>query len=334
MKTCLVFRERSSDKNPAYPWYAKDYITDDCRALDPLARGLYRDLLDHSWINYGFPADEDFIRDLFKNALGVSKYKFKKIWPQLKNFFTEIEGRYYHEKQEELRRKEDQFRAKQKKNGQKGNIVRWSRQRDLRLEPEQESYPQTIPTATVWGSPNDPLPPPLPSPGNTETNVTPPPPPPPDSRQEGEEASPVSSNPPPRNGEPGIKPEESTPRDTGPPDKALTADEYRQFCEHCATVQGLDHSRGVSIPSRDLCRRIKKKFQGLPVPEILRRLPKFQNQNSPGLWDSISRENLELEALRQQTDRENPVVVPPKPTQAELAVNQWLAIRRAKEGNE
>jgi hypothetical protein len=59
--------------------------------------------------------------------------------------------------------------------------------------------------------------------------------------------------------------------------------------DHCAKL-------GLPCPTPELAGRIVTKFSGLRMSQIVQYLPRFEGQNSPGLWDSRSRADLELES--------------------------------------
>lgn len=133
-------------KAPAYPWFAKDTKSDvECAALDATEYGVYIRLLEFAWINYGIPSDENFLTRLAKNSLGVSAYKWKKIWKILRNFFEERDGFLFNPRQEEERSSEQVYRANQKRKSKLANIARWNR-KDLEAEnaspDSRSSYPR------------------------------------------------------------------------------------------------------------------------------------------------------------------------------------------------
>jgi len=59
--------------------------------------------------------------------------------------------------------------------------------------------------------------------------------------------------------------------------------------EHCT-------KQGLSGPTPQLTNRILAKFPELHMSQIIQYLPRFEGQNSPGLWDSRSRADLEAQS--------------------------------------
>jgi uncharacterized protein YdaU (DUF1376 family) len=145
-------------KAPSFPWFAKDTKSDvECAALDATEYGVYIRLLEFSWINYGLPADENLLNRLAKNSLGVSGYKWKKIWKILRNFFEEHDGFLFNPRQEEERSEEQKYRANQRRKSKLANIARW-KQKDLDAQkPSPETgpvYPHGDPTGISEASPS------------------------------------------------------------------------------------------------------------------------------------------------------------------------------------
>lgn len=154
----------SRGKAPAYPWFAKDTKSDvECAAMDATEYGVYVRLLEFAWINYGIPANEQFLCRLAKNSLGVSVYKWKKIWKVLRNFFEEKDGFLFNPRQEQERSEEQVYRANQKRKSKLANIARWNK-KDLADQNGSPDSSRIIPAGIVRGSPNHPLPIPNPIP--------------------------------------------------------------------------------------------------------------------------------------------------------------------------
>lgn len=103
------------------PWYVKDWIASEDRArMTYEARGVYRDLLDYSWLHQGLPADHGTIA----NWLGVTVRKFALIWTMIAPCWQERDGRYVNRKQEEVRRDLDAYRSRKQKAGSAGGKKR------------------------------------------------------------------------------------------------------------------------------------------------------------------------------------------------------------------
>lgn len=86
----------------------------------------------------------------------------------------------------------------------------------------------------------------------------------------------------------------------------LTEDEYQEFVIHCASVRSPDGVQGLGVPSKKLCQRLREKFNGKPVAEIVQNLPRFNGQKSAGLWDKMTVQYLQLEVLSQSLQRDQP----------------------------
>jgi hypothetical protein len=88
--------------------------------LSPLARGVYRELLDHCWKNGSLPKDPEILAGM----AAISFKDFRKIWPELFPLFTEKEGRFHHETVDQKRPQLAEYKEKLSANGRKGAMAR------------------------------------------------------------------------------------------------------------------------------------------------------------------------------------------------------------------
>lgn len=82
------------------PRYALEEMGGWLRALTCEQRGLVNDFRDYAWCNFGLPSDDRELERLAQ-TFGLSRYKFRKLWPELKKFFTELAGRLVYTPDEE-----------------------------------------------------------------------------------------------------------------------------------------------------------------------------------------------------------------------------------------
>lgn len=118
------------------PWYVKDWIASEDRArMTYEARGVYRDLLDYSWLHHGLPTDHTTIA----NWLGISLRKFGLIWGMIAACFQEEDGRYVNRKQEEVRQDLDAYRVRKQEAGRAGGKKRAANQAQSKQTPSTAS---------------------------------------------------------------------------------------------------------------------------------------------------------------------------------------------------
>jgi uncharacterized protein YdaU (DUF1376 family) len=106
-------------KRPAYQWYVADARGDEIYMLMTYEqRGIYRELLDHQWVNGSLPADPV---DIGRLLAGFSRTKFLRLWPLISTkFLQKSDGRWINAKLEKQREILDQFIEERRKRGQIG----------------------------------------------------------------------------------------------------------------------------------------------------------------------------------------------------------------------
>jgi uncharacterized protein YdaU (DUF1376 family) len=280
-------------KRPAFLWYPKDAITDNCRALSCEAYGFYIRLLEHSWINDGIPSDEDFLIDLAKNAFGISKYKFLKLWPKVKNFFREIDGVLINDRLEKERISEEDYRSKQQKRGQKGNIIRWG----SRTVSDSTDISNPIFEQSPVRSFGDRQTVAAPSPFTRTRNI--------------EERDPATTTDLPS------APQEPAVAAAGSPVPTETALEARPPDGYHNSLSLRCLKIGIQSPDEPLSSKIYRTHPTVDPDKF----PLFEKQHSPALWLHKSTENIELAIIQ----TEHPELAVRKPSQLEKTHAEHMA---------
>jgi hypothetical protein len=253
--------------------------------------GLVMRLRWYAAAHNGIPNTEDALNRIAK-GIGLTRGKFRKLWQFVSEKFTEIDGFLFYGPDQEKRLEADEDRRKSQESGRKGAEIRWANSdRRLRSVPKTDVAPLSENDSyhLHHQTPSEVL--------STSGGYTTPPT---NAREVGRVDSPPATKQP------------------------LTDEEYQAFVVHCAEVRSPDGEQGVSLPSRKLCSRIRAKFPGKSVPEIVKVLPKYNGQHSPGMWDEITPERLELETLNQSIRRD----APRKPTERELQYERQMAWAR------
>jgi uncharacterized protein YdaU (DUF1376 family) len=113
------------EDRPYIPWYYKDWLTSPDRfSMTYEQRGVYRDLLDFAWDQFGLPNDKEQIRAM----LGLDKRKFALVWSEVSQHFTAWEdGRLHNAKQERVRNDLNTYRERKQDAGRKGGKARAER---------------------------------------------------------------------------------------------------------------------------------------------------------------------------------------------------------------
>jgi uncharacterized protein YdaU (DUF1376 family) len=121
----------AKEERPSMPWYMKDWLSSEDRArMTYEARGIYRELLDYSWLHHGIPADK---QDLAQ-WLGIPERKFALNWSMMAACWAEHEGRYYNGKQERVRAELEAFKASKSAAGKLGGRPRKEKQTESTLK--------------------------------------------------------------------------------------------------------------------------------------------------------------------------------------------------------
>lgn len=96
------------------------------RECRPEEVGLLMQLRAHAWYHGGVENSEQTLLRLFK-SFQVSAQKFRKLWPFLSTFFTEIDGFLFYTSDEERRIEAEERTSKLQESGRKGAETRWNR---------------------------------------------------------------------------------------------------------------------------------------------------------------------------------------------------------------
>lgn len=105
-------------KRPAYQWYVADARNDEVYMLMTYEqRGIYRDLLDHQWVEGSIPADPALLAVL----LHIDTERFRQVWPLIMGKFQpHRDTRLINAKLEAQRRELDEYIIEQREKGRVG----------------------------------------------------------------------------------------------------------------------------------------------------------------------------------------------------------------------
>lgn len=121
-------------KDPTYPMYAQDFDMD-TSFLSNEEVGVYIRLLNACWINNGLPTDLKKLSRICR----ISDSEFKEIWNEIKGKFFEKNGKFFNQKQEEVR----EYRYQQKVNGSKGGRPKKNKDKNPNeTQPKSEIKPK------------------------------------------------------------------------------------------------------------------------------------------------------------------------------------------------
>ena len=109
----------------SYPWYVSDWLNSEARhSMTPAQRGVYRDLLDQCYLKGSLPTSVKELASLAATNLRT----FVTIWEQICNKFAQKnDGRYHHQKVDEIRSRMLKFSLERISSGQKGATSRWGK---------------------------------------------------------------------------------------------------------------------------------------------------------------------------------------------------------------
>lgn len=137
----------SDNKRPSYPWYPRDFATDEPVQLMSLTEeGAYRRLLDHQWLHGSIPGDVAQLASICKN---LPAREMKKIWPKVEACFEKLPGlpvRLRNRKLERVREEKEAFLAHAREAGKRGGEEASRRRREKMDDP---SNPTTEPIPTL-----------------------------------------------------------------------------------------------------------------------------------------------------------------------------------------
>jgi len=105
----------------SYPWFIDNWLSSRTRMrLSPLARCVYRELIDQCWKHGSLPKDEKI---LAKMSL-VSDKEFRAAWREIEELFVEKNGELHHETVDEKRPQLVEYKERQAEFGRKGAEAR------------------------------------------------------------------------------------------------------------------------------------------------------------------------------------------------------------------
>jgi hypothetical protein len=287
-----LFPDGSSSQQIWFKYLPDEELSTICEMSNDL-RGLFLSLRLYAITHNGFTSDIDELWTKAKNFCGISRYKFRKLFPELVKFFTEIDGRLYFARDEDRMEESREKLRNSVIDGRKGAEARWKQRR--MQAPQQINQPIATPSETPMASePNREELPPV---GEVE-----------------EEAN---------------HPPNST---SGLPDVTLSDSEYHEFVSRCAHLGFAAPNRVLgarlkkkfpSIPFREYPR----------FGNLTEGLANKQRQQSPGMWDheNITEESMLCEIARQKAVLANPTLLPRKPTEREMSDARLIEEARARD---
>jgi hypothetical protein len=266
-------------ENISQSWYKRWPSTEfaETIVLNCEEYGLLQRFRDHSIVNNGIEDDQELIQRLGAR-FGLSRYKLKKLWPRIENFFTLRDQRFVYEQDEQERHQLFIIRGKRQLAGRLGAQARWS-ERD-RTASDGENVPMANAMANAISLPSG-----LPS--EVEVEV--------ESRREVSSAAAITRG----HAASAAAAAESPPTTQASQELTNPHDDrnrraFEALSVRCAELQ-------MPVPSPDLAVEVVKKFTHLSPEEAARALPRFPDQRNAALWLSKSVLEIELEAARQAT---------------------------------
>lgn len=114
----------SDDKSPAFPFYPKDYESDENVKMMTLEQeGAFLRLLCHAWLHESIPGDVPSLAKICR----VAPSKMARLWPGVKPcFHRDDAGRLVNRKLEKIREGQRRFRQERSESGRKGAARKWS----------------------------------------------------------------------------------------------------------------------------------------------------------------------------------------------------------------
>lgn len=98
-------------KNPAFPFYANDYLVDTLRWSRGM-KSLHIDLMAEAWSNKVIEDENGYPKGLSSED--------RLLWDEIRHKWVLVDGVWYNEKLEEARSKRSKFLERQSENGKKG----------------------------------------------------------------------------------------------------------------------------------------------------------------------------------------------------------------------
>ena len=255
-------------------------------------RGLFLSMRLYAITHNGFSADIDELWTKAKNFCGISRYKFRKLFPELVKFFTEIDGRFYFSRDEERMEESREALRNSVINGRKGAAARW---KERRIQTPQ-AINQPIAPLSETPMASEPI--------RRDLPVV----------EEEEEATPPINT------------------ATGPPTLTLSDSEYQEFVSRCAELGFAAPNRVLGARLRRKFPNIRFRdyprfgnlTEGLSAKQRQQSPGMWDHEN-------ITEESMLLEIARQQAVLTDPTLLPRKPSDREISDLQLMAEARARD---
>lgn len=262
-RTTLTFPEGGS----AQPLWFKTFPDEEFSTIVKMSndeRGLFTSLRWYALTSGGFSTDLEECWKEARNFCGISRFKFRKLFHSVVKYFTEVEGVFCFERDEERVSESRLNVAKARRSAQLAAQARW--------DAMKQKVPDPVPISDAPAYANQP------TNQSSGVDIVGEPPPPTNIRELGELAEAVGGG--------------------GPTQTAENTETegYQEFISHCK-------HKGLSPGTRVLWDRIRAKFPGSSTEHVLENLPKFDDQYSPGMWDHHSQQALFEESRRIKPDR-------------------------------
>ncbi|HWG32994.1 MAG TPA: DUF1376 domain-containing protein [Gemmatimonadaceae bacterium] len=142
-------------KSPAFQFYPDDYMGGKPGLMTPEQTHVYIWLLCLDWNQHGFTHDEETLARWCR----VKPSVFRRAWVTVQGCFTCDDGRWFNERLQREREKQEEYRQKMAENGKKGG-------RPPKAEPNQK---ETSGFKSANQNESTPLPTPLPTKNNLQT---------------------------------------------------------------------------------------------------------------------------------------------------------------------
>jgi len=132
-------------KAPAFPFYARDWVSDGkVSRLSPAAQGVYVRLLCHQWLEGSLPFETDFIA----TTAGLQKRSMRVWWRELEEFFPVVTGTNTraNPRLEEIRNELTEHALAKSTAGKAGAKARWQAHDSANAKPVTEGMASAMPT--------------------------------------------------------------------------------------------------------------------------------------------------------------------------------------------
>ena len=131
-------------KNPAFPFYANDYLVDTLRWSRGM-KSLHIDLMAESWSNKVIQDDNGYPKGLSSED--------RLLWDEIRHKWVLTDGVWFNVKLEEARSNRSKFLARQAKNGQKGG--RPSKEKPMGFQNLTQTKPKQKPLEDEYEKENE-----------------------------------------------------------------------------------------------------------------------------------------------------------------------------------